>query len=201
MPSYTFRLATPGDLADIRRLQVQFMTEMQDPLDLTEEIYQNTEFVLLEAADARGARVVGIMGVMRASASPFVFEQVFPDVWDRVDRRFFRGLRREEMVEGDWGYVEKEHRRRHLALALWAGLMLLTWVRGYPVMVGMANPTTIPAMGDAFHLVGLATNLGGLRYELGVLFPAEIAPRMIDIARQACARDPDITWRLPGLEG
>jgi hypothetical protein len=204
MPRYIFRLATADDLSDIRRLQAQFIAEMHDPLGVVEEGYGRSEFTLLEAVDERGARVVGMTGLMRASSSPFVFERVFPEVWERIDLQVLSGragLTRDELVENDWGYVEKEHRRRHLAVALWAGCMLVAHQRGYPVLVGIGNQSAMAAMGDAFRTVGLAADLAGVRYELGLLFPAESAPRMADIVREVRARDPDIVWRLSGLEG
>jgi hypothetical protein len=55
-------------------------------------------------------------------------------------------------------------------------------------------------MGSAFHTVGLSSELSGVRYELGLLFPTQIAPRMAEIVHGAVGRDPGIVWRVPGLE-
>jgi hypothetical protein len=199
-----FRLATVDDLPDIGRMQAQFIAEMRDPLGLMEGSHGRSEFILIEAADERGARTIGMTSLMQASSSPFVFEQVFPDVWERIDLPVLSGrsgLTRDDLVENDWGYVEREYRRRHLAEVLVAGCLLIAHQRGYPVLVGIGNQNAMATMGDSFRTVGLAADLAGVRYELGLLFPAKSAPRMADIVREAVARNPDIEWRLPGLQG
>jgi hypothetical protein len=47
-------------------------------------------------------------------------------------------------------------------------------------------------MGSAFHTAGLSSELSGVRYELELLFPTQIASRMAEIVHRAVARDPGI---------
>jgi hypothetical protein len=203
MKQYIFRPATHHDRSEICRLQAQFVSELADPLGVAEGSHERSAFVLVETPHERSKRAVGMMSMMRACSKPFVFEQVFPDVWRRVDLHAVLGrtdLGRDDLVEADWGYVEKEHRGNHLALLLWAGAMLLAHRWGYPVLVGIANQLTLTGMGSAFHTLGLSSAVAGVRYDLGLLFPSQIAPRMTEIVRRALARDPGMVWRLPGLE-
>lgn len=202
MTRYIFRLAAAEDRLEVLRLQGQFIAELADPLGVAEGSHEHSEFVLIEAADEHGKRAIGIMSLMRASAAPFVCEQVFPDLWQKIDLCTLTGqsnLRRDALAESDWGYVEKEHRGNRLALLGWAGLMLLACHRGYPACLGIANQAALTAMGGAFHTAGPSSELSGVRYELGLLFPTQIAPRMAEIVHRAIARDPSIEWRVPGL--
>ena len=113
MTDYIFRLATAADGPAVRRLQTQFVTEMNDPLGIDENTRSHTEFFLLEVADQDGCRVVGMMSLLRASKARFVFEQVFPEVWRHVALPAWLGrlgIRRSDLVEGDWGYIEQPYR-------------------------------------------------------------------------------------------
>jgi len=202
MTRYIFRLAAAEDRLEVLRLQGQFIAELADPLGVAEGSHAHSEFVLIEAAGERGKRAIGIMSLMRASAAPFVCEQVFPDLWQKIDLCTLTGqanLRRDDLAEGDWGYVEKEHRGNRLALLGWAGLMLLACHRGYPACLGIANQAALTAMGSAFHTAGPSSELSGVRYEFGLLFPTQIAPRMAEIVHRALTHDPSIEWRVPGL--
>lgn len=203
MTQYNVRLAAADDRPEVLRLQQQFIAELSDPLGVAEGSHDHSEFVLIEAMDERSKRAIGITSLMRASAAPFVCEQVFPDLWEKVDLRTLTGqsnIRRDDLAENDWGYVEKEHRGNRISLLGWAGSMLLAHHRGYPACLGIANQAATTRMGSAFHTVGLSCELSGVRYELGLLFPAQIAPRMVEIVRGAVARDPGIAWRVPGLD-
>jgi hypothetical protein len=94
---------------------------------------------LIEAVDERSKRAIGITSLMRASAAPFVCEQVFPDLWEKIDLCAVTGqsnIRRDDLAENDWGYVEKEHRGNRIALLGWAGSMLFAYHRGYPLAWG-----------------------------------------------------------------
>jgi len=202
MTRYIFRLAAADDRLEVLRLQDQFIAELADPMGVAEESYEHSEFVLLEAADEHRKRAIGIMSLMRASSAPFVCEGVFPDLWQKIDLCVLTGqanIRRDDLAEGDWGYVEKAHRGNGLALLCWAGLMLLAHHRGYPACLGIANQAALTRMGSAFHTAGLSSELSGVRYELGLLLPTQIAPRMAEIVHRAVARDPNIEWRVPGL--
>jgi hypothetical protein len=202
MTPYIVRLATADDRPAVLRLQQQFIAELADPLGVDEGSHEHSEFVLIEAVDGQSKRVVGITSLMRASAAPFVCEQVFPDLWDKVDLCAVTGqpgIRRDDLAENDWGYVEQAHRGSRLALLGWAGSMLLAHHRGYPACLGIANQAALARMGSAFHTVGLSSELAGVRYELGLLFPAQIAARMVEIVHGAIARNPGIEWRVPGL--
>ncbi|WP_437751609.1 hypothetical protein [Sorangium sp. So ce1389] len=68
------------------------------------------------------------------------------------------------------------------------------------IRIAISNPSIMALMRDDFRTIGLAADVAGVHYELGMMFPEESAPRMAEIARQACARDPGMVWRLPGLE-
>jgi hypothetical protein len=203
MTQYIVRLATADDRPEILRLQEQFIAELADPLGVAEGSHEHSEFVLIEAVDEQGKRGIGIMSLMRASAAPFVCEQVFPDLWEKIDLCASTGqssIRRDDLAENDWGYVEKEYRGNRMAVLAWAGSMLLARHRGYPACLGIANRAALARMGSAFHTVGLSSELAGVRYELGLLFPEQIGSRMAEIVRRAIERDPAIVWRVPGLD-
>jgi hypothetical protein len=203
MTQYIVRLATADDRPEILRLQQQFIAELADPLGVAEGSHAHSEFVLIEAAGEEGTRAIGITSLMRASAAPFVCEQVFPDLWQKIDLGAVTGqpgIRRDDLAESDWGYVEQAHRGNRMAVLGWAGSMLLACHRGYPACLGIANQAALTRMASAFHTVGLSSELSGVRYELGLLFPAQIAPRMAEIVHAAVARDPDLVWRVPGLD-
>ncbi len=198
MTDYIFRLATAADEPAVRRLQAQFVTEMSDPLGIDEDARPHTEFFLLEVADHDGCRVVGMMSLLRASEAPFVFEQVFPEAWrhDALPAWLGRlGIRRSDLVEGDWGYIEKPYRGQGLALLLFAGMMLHARHRGYAACVGIPNQTALARFPPStFHTTGLVTHLAGVRYELGLFVPAEVATIMSRIVHAARDRDPHIVW-------
>jgi hypothetical protein len=201
MTRYIVRLAAADDRPEVLRLQNQFIAELADPLGVAEGSHEHSEFVLIEAADEHGKRAIGITSLMRASAAPFVCEQVFPDLWQKIDLCAATGqanIRRDDLAENDWGYVEKQHRGNRVALLGWAGSMLLAHHRGYPACLGIANQAALTRMGSDFHTVGLSSELAGVRYDLGVLFPARIASRMAEIVHGAIARNPGIEWRVPG---
>jgi hypothetical protein len=203
MTQYIVRLATAEDRPEVLRLQEQFIAELADPLGVAEGSHEHSEFVLIEAVDERGKRAVGITSLMRASSAPFVCEHVFPDLWEKIDLCALTGqsnIGRDDLAENDWGYVEKEHRGSRLAFLVWAGSMLLAYHRGYPACLGIGNEAALARMGSAFHTVGLSSHLAGVRYELGLLFPTQIAPRMAEIVHGALARNPGMVWRVPGLE-
>jgi hypothetical protein len=202
MTQYIIRLAAADDRPEILRLQAQFIAELADPLGVAEGSHEHSEFVLIEAVDERSRRAIGITSLMRASSAPFVCEQVFPDLWEKLDlcaSTGQSGIQRDDLAENDWGYVEKAHRGNRMALLGWAGSMLLAHHRGYPACLGIANQAALAAMGSAFHTVGRSSELAGVRYELGLLFPTRIAPRMAEIVHSAVARDPGIVWQVPGL--
>ncbi|WP_437332092.1 hypothetical protein [Sorangium sp. So ce394] len=203
MTQYIFRLATADDMAEIRRMQDQFIIEAHDPIGVLEGSYSRSEFLVLERRDERGSRLIGMVSLMRASAGPLALEHVFPDIWERVDLPALTGLAgmgRDDLIEHDWTYVEPEHRGKRLAKALWAGSMLVAHQRGHAALIAISNPSIMALMRDDFRTIGLAADVAGVHYELGMMFPEESAPRMAEIARQTCARDPGMVWRLPGLE-
>ena len=189
MTRYIVRLATADDRPEVLRLQEQFIAELADPLGVPEGSHERSEFVLIEAVDERGKRAVGITSLMRASSAPFVCEQVFPDLWETIDLCASTGqsnIRRDDLAENDWGYVEKEHRGNRLALLCWAGSMVLAHQRGYPACLGIANQVALAVMGSAFHTVGLSSELSGVRYELGLLlFHRARSPRCARSCRRS----------------
>jgi GNAT superfamily N-acetyltransferase len=201
MTRHIFRLATPADEPAIRRLQTQFVTEMNDPLGIDEEARQRTDFFLVEVADESGCRAVGMMSLMRASAARFVFEQVFPEAWRHMALPTWLGrlgIRRSHLVEGDWGYIEKPYRGQGLAPLLFAGMMLYAHQRGDAACVGMPCEAALARLPrNTFHTTGLVAHLAGVRYELGLFVLAEIATTMSEIVRAARLRDPRIVWQLP----
>jgi hypothetical protein len=201
MTRHIFRLATPADEPAIRRLQSQFIAEMNDPLGIDEAARPRTDFFLIEVADQSGCRAVGMMSLMRASAARFVFEQVFPEAWRHMALPAWLGrlgIRRGQLVEGDWGYIEKAHRGQGLAPLLFAGMMLHAHHRGDVACVGMPNEASLARLPhNTFHTTGLVSHLAGMRYELGLFVLAEIATIMSEIVRAARARDPRIVWQLP----
>ena len=128
---------------------------------------------------------------------------MFPDLWEKIDLCAWTGqssIRRDDLAENDWGYVTKEHRGNRLALLGWAGSMLLAHQRGYPACLGIANQAALTTMGSTFHTVGSSSELSGVRYELGLLFPTQIAPRMAEIVHGAIAHNPRIVWQVPRFD-
>lgn len=201
MTRHIFRLATPADEPAIRRLQTQFITEMNDPLGIDEAARPHTDFFLVEVADESGCRAVGMMSLMRASAGRFVFEQVFPQAWRHMALPAWLGrlgIRRSQLVESDWGYIEKPYRGQGLAPLLFAGMMLHAHHRGDAACVGMPNEASLARLPrNTFHTTGLMAHLAGERYELGLFVLAEIATTMSEMVHAARVRDPRIVWRLP----
>jgi hypothetical protein len=201
MTRHIFRLATPADEPAIRRLQTQFIAEMNDPLGIDESARPRTDFFLVEVADHSGCRAVGMMSLMRASAARFVFEQVFPEAWRHMALPAWvarLGIQRSQLVEGDWGYIEQPHRGQGLAPLLFAGMMLHAHHQGHVACVGMPNDATLARLPrNAFHTTGLVTHLAGTRYELGLFVLSEIATTMSEIVHAARVRDPRIVWQLP----
>jgi len=184
---YIVRLAVAEDRPEVLRLQEQFITELADPLGVAEGSQARDRGHELDAA----------------SAAPFVCEQVFPDLWEKIDLCAWTGqssIRRDDLAENDWGYVTKEHRGNRLALLGWAGSMLLAHQRGYPACLGIANQAALTTMGSTFHTVGSSSELSGVRYELGLLFPTQIAPRMAEIVHGAIAHNPRIVWQVPRFD-
>jgi len=203
MTQYIVRLATIDDRPEVLRLQEQFISELANPLGIAEGSHDHSEFILIEAVDERGKRAIGITSLMRASTAPFVCEQVFPDMWRHIDLYALTGqsnIRRDDLAENDWGYMEKEHRGNRMALLGWAGSMLLAHHRGYPACLGIANPAALARMGSAFRTAGLSSELSGVRYELGLLLPAQIASRMAELVRDGLTRAPGISWHVPGVD-
>jgi hypothetical protein len=201
MTDYIFRLATAADEPAVRRLQTQFVTEMSDPLGIDEDTRPHTEFFLLEVADHDGRRVVGMTSLLRASEAPFVFERVFPEAWRHVALPAWLArldIQRRDLVESDWGYIEKPYRGQGMVLLLFAGAMLHARHRGYAACVGIPNQAALARFPPGtFHTTELVTHLAGVRYELGLFVPAEIATIMSEIVHVARVRDPRIVWQLP----
>ncbi|WP_437938907.1 hypothetical protein [Sorangium sp. So ce341] len=202
MTQYIIRLAVQDDKPAIRCLQGQFMAEIEDPLELVESDFDRSDFILVEAVDGSSRRAVGMMSIMRASSAPFVFERVLPDVWQRIDVRALTGradLRREDLVEVDWLYLEKPHRAKQLTRLLMAGGVLQSHRRGYPVIAVITNAASkVVLLSGLFHGSGLAIEIGGVPYELGTVSPAQSAAFMADFVQSACARDPLLAWHLDG---
>jgi GNAT superfamily N-acetyltransferase len=201
MTRHIFRLATPADEPTIRRLQAEFVAEMNDPLGIDESARSHTEFFLVEVADESGCRAVGMMSLTRASAAHFVFEQVFPEAWRHMALPTWvarLGIQRSQLVEGDWGYIAPPYRGQGLAPLLFAGMTLYAHHRGHVACVGMPNDASLARLPrNTFHTTGLVTHLAGTRYELGLFVLAEIAPTMSEIVHAARVRDPRIEWQLP----
>lgn len=200
MPQFTFRLAATEDLPVVRRLQKRLMDEIQDPVGINEAHDAHSEFILVEASDHRGTNAIALTSLLRASAQPFIFEKSFPAIWDRIDLRTLTGradIRREDLVEYDWVYVEPEYRRQRIGVTAWAGSMLLAHYRKNPVCVVTANLSNMAVMADAFRTVGLSTHLGNDRYELGHIYPAQIADPMAALVRRMRERDPSLLWQIP----
>jgi hypothetical protein len=177
MTRHVFRLATPADEPAIRRLQSQFIAEMNDPLGIDENARPRTDLFLVEVVDQSGRRAVGM---------------ALPTWVARL------GIQRSQLVEGDWGYIEQPYRGQGLAPLLFAGMMLHTHHHGHAACVGMPNEASLARLPrNTFHTTGLATHLAGTRYELGLFVLAEIATLMSEIVQAARARDPRIVWQLP----
>lgn len=200
MTQYIFRLAVLADKPAIRCLQEQFMAEIDDPLELVESDFDRSDFILVEAVDGSSRRAVGMMSVMRASSAPFVFERVLPDVWQRIDLRALTGrtdLRREDLVEVDWVYLEKPHRAKQLTRLLTAAGVLHAHRRGYPVIAIITNAASkAELLSGIFHRSGLVIDISGVSYELGTIWPAQGAALMANVVQSACARDPLLAWHL-----
>lgn len=198
-----YRMATPRDEDAVLFLQEQFVAEMNDPMGIDDD-FERGEFVLLEVVRGGEGRVVGMLSLTRASASPFVIERVFPDVWRHLELEALTGradLRRSEVVEIDWGYVEKPYRGLGMAKLLLCGGVLQAHHRGYAACVGMVADGALEMMpGGFFHRSGLATSQGGLRYELGAFVPSQIAAEVTRLVDAACARKPGVLWELPRLD-
>ncbi|MDI1437457.1 hypothetical protein [Polyangium sorediatum] len=196
-------MATPRDEDAVLCLQEQFVDEMSDPMGIDDD-FERGEFVLLEAVQGDERRVVGMMSLTRASASPFVVERVFPDMWQRLDLRALTGktdLRRSDVVEIDWGYLAKPYRGRGLAKLLLAGCVLHAHHRGYAACVGMVAGGALEMMPDGFfHGSGFTTSQGGVRYELGAFVPAQIAEKVENLVDEACQHQRSIVWELQRLD-
>lgn len=200
MTQYLFRRATPADRPAIQRLRNLFVAEMTPLLGALEADLTRSEFMLVEALEPGSRQAVGMIGLVHASREPFIFERLIPDVWQRMDLPTLTGrvdLRREDLVEMDWGYVEKPHRGQHLALLLLAGCLLHAHRRGYPVGVGIANTALMSRLpGGVFRGTGLVSQLAGGPYELGTLWPRQSAPLMADVVQATCASDSQLAWHL-----
>lgn len=196
------RLASADDEPAVRGLQAQFIEEMHDPLGIAEGSFARSDFAILEVDDGRERRVVGMTSMMRASPAPFVFEQVFPDVWQRFDAPALTGrpdVQRDDLVESDWGFIEKAYRGQGLALLLLAASLLHARRQGRAIGVGIPNDACKAAMPrGAFRPSGLSTHLSGVRYELGTFDLDALAGPLTDLLRTACRRDPDLVIRHPG---
>lgn len=197
---YIFRRATPADRPAIQRMRGLFFAELNAPLGVLEADLKRSEFMLVDALEAGARQAVGMIGLVHASREPFIFERLFPDVWQRLELPTLTGrfdLRREDLVEMDWGYVEKPHRGKQLALLLLAGCLLHAHRRGYPVSVGVANTALMSRLpGGVFHGTGLVSQLAGVPYELGALWPGQSAPLMADVVQATCASNHELAWHL-----
>lgn len=202
MTRYIFRLAADGDEPAVHRLQSQFVAELNDPMGIQESCFARSDLVLLEVAHGGARRAVGLIGLVRASPLPFAFEQAFPSVWQRIDPYELTGradVRRSDLVELDWTYMEEPYRGNRLALLLLAGCILHAHRRGYPACVTMGDPGSMDELPKGmFRSSGLVTHLAGHPYALGAFSSGDSAPFMADVVREACMRDPRIVWELPG---
>jgi hypothetical protein len=200
MTQYIFRLANASDRPTIHRLQEQCSIELNAPLAIIGADPMRSEFLRVEALQHGSTRAVGLISITRASSAPFVFELVFPDVWQRIDLATLtgrEGLRREELVELDMGYVEKPHRTRQLTLLTLAGGLLHAHRQGYPVGVGIASTSALARVpADVFRGTGLVRMVAGAPYELGTFLPDRSVPLMAEVVQEACARDNMVPWHL-----
>lgn len=200
MTQYIFRLATAADRPAIQRLQEQCSIEMNAPLAIIGGDLTRSDFLLVEALQHGSKRAVGMISITRASSAPFVFELVFPDVWQRIDLATLTGredLRREDLVELDTGYVEKPHRTRQLTLLTLAGGLLHAHRQGYPVGVGIASMAAMARVPtDIFRGTGLVRMVAGAPYELGTFLPDRSVTLMAEVVQEACARDNMVPWHL-----
>lgn len=197
---YLFRRATPADSPAIHRLRGQFVEELNAPKGALEADFSRSELMLVEALEGTTRQAVGMIGLVHASSEPFIFERLIPDVWQRLDLPTLTGcfdLRREDLVELDWGYVEKPYRGKQLALLLLAGCLLHAHRRGYPVSVGIANTALMARLpGGIFRGTGLMSQVAGVPYELGALWPGQSAAVMADVVQAACTLDSKRAWHL-----
>lgn len=201
MTRYIFRLATATDQSAIQRLQVQLAAELDEPMHSDDDERAHSDFFVVEAAGADGQRVVGMMGLIRPSARPFAFETAFPAVWNDWALPVSTGkldLQRSDLVELDWGYVERPYRGQGFGVLLLAASLLYAYRRGYLACVALTGEDALRKLPrGAFHPTGFATHLSGVRYELGTLLPAELAASMAALVHGARVRDSRIAWELP----
>ncbi|WP_224365103.1 hypothetical protein [Hyalangium versicolor] len=200
MTQYVFRLATPSDRAAIHRLQEQRSIELNTPPNALGGDPERSEFLLVEAVRAGTKRAVGALSLTRASSAPFQFEQLIPDVWQRIYIPTLTGLprlRRDELVELDPGYLERPHRNRQLTLLMLAGGLLHAQRRRYPVGMGLASAAEMARVpGGIFRGTGLVRMVAGAPQELGVFFPSQSVALMAEVIQEACAGDGLIPWHL-----
>lgn len=201
MTKYIFRLATANDQPAMRRLQTQLAAELAEPMSIDEVRDAYSDCFLVEAATTDGRRTVGMMSLTRASARPFAFENTFPGVWNDWALPVSTGkldLQRGELVELDWGYIEKPYRGQGFGVLLLAASLLHAHQRGYVACVAVVGEDALRKLPrGAFHPTGFVTHLSGIRYELGTFLPAELAAPMAALVHRARARDSRIAWELP----
>ena len=201
MTRYIFRLATENDRSAIHRLQTELAAELGGPMSIDAAGDARGDSFVVEAAGADGRRAVGMMSLTRASARPFAFEDAFPGVWNDWALPVSAGkldLHRCDLVELDWGYIEKPYRGQGFGVLLLAASLLHAHQRGYVACVAVAGEDALRKLPrGAFHPTGFVTHLAGVRYELGTLLPAELAAPMAASVHRARTSDSRIAWELP----
>ena len=131
--------------ARLRATKVDLI-ELADPLGVDEGSHDHSEFVLIggrgrawQARDRDLEPDAGVRGAVRLRTGvPRSVGQ------DRCAATGQSRIRRDDLAENDWGYVEKAHRGSRMALLGWAGSMLLAHHRGYPACLGIANQAALP---------------------------------------------------------
>jgi GNAT superfamily N-acetyltransferase len=201
MTKYIFRLATTNDQPAIHRLQTELAAELAQPMSIDDAGDARGDCFVVEAAGADGRRTVGMMSLTRASARPFAFEEAFPKVWNDWALPVSTGkldLQRCDLVELDWGYIEKPYRGQGFSVLLLAASLLHAHQRAYVACVAVAGEAALRKLPPgAFHPTGFVTHLSGVRYELGTFLPAELAAPMAALVHSARMRDSRIAWELP----
>lgn len=121
-------------------------------------------------------------------------------MWQRIDVPTLTGsigLRREDLVELDTGYLERPHRTRQLSLLTLSGGLLHAQRRRYPVAVGIASPMTLAQLPNGiFHGTGLVRMVGGIPFELGTFPPTQSVPLMAEVVQESCAGNRLVPWHL-----
>ncbi|MBX7146771.1 MAG: hypothetical protein K1X44_05630 [Alphaproteobacteria bacterium] len=198
------RLAKAEDEVSIRRLQMLFSTEIDDPFGIMENSFEHSYFAVFEIENNCKKSIVGMVSLLRAYSKPFIFEQIFPDIWDRFNLQKLTGyfdITRDNLLEGDWAYLEKPYRGKALVGALWAALLVYAYHQGYKISFTVNNQKSINMINkigpNLYKLIGLSSHVGNDHYNLMMFDLPTIQDKLYNFIKTLRREEPGIIWQLP----